>query len=315
MAKNSYYCTNPPLILDSTDEPRMRLYPNNKPNHFRNVMSTEMRLVGPNWEVGLVWARIPFTWRNIPNAIQFGLIYTPKTGHKSRSEFTTDDDTIITRLHAIDNGTLNHYPLNASNYQAYYLSPGFFPTRYALGVHMETEINNLLLGTGMSIHFYEKPNRTFGFRVKGGKLSIWTDNIGFLSNTFGFLTHTLKPDNAPLKVEGIMDLEKVISVKDNIKPFQAYQSIELYCNAVAPYRMGSALVQHLAPIPTNDVINGTTFVYQPNPIIYYPVSANSFNEFEVQMAYRTGDEVVFSGDDADQVTLQLHFRQRHPSSI
>ena len=314
MAKNSIYGSNAPIILDSTDAASMRLYPNNRPSHFRNVMSTELKLVGPNWEVGMVWARIPFTWRNVPNAIQFGLIYIPKMGHKSRSDFSTDDDPMTARLHAIDNGTLNQYPLNASNYQVYYLSPGFFPTRYALGVHMEGEINTLLLGTGMSVHFYEKPDKTFGFRVKGGKLSIWTNNIGFLTNTFGFLTHSLKPDNAPFKVEGIMDLEKAISVKDKIKPFQAYQSIEVYCSAVAPYRMGSSLVHLLAPIPTNDVINGTTFVYRPNPMFYYPVSANSFTEFEVQLANRTDVEVKFCGDDADQVTLQLHFRQK-PYSI
>ena len=116
MAKNSIYGSNAPIILDSTDAASMRLYPNNRPSHFRNVMSTELKLVGPNWEVGMVWARVPFTWRNVPNAIQFGLIYTPKMGHKSRSDFSTDDDPLTARLHAIDNGTLNQYPLNASNY-------------------------------------------------------------------------------------------------------------------------------------------------------------------------------------------------------
>jgi len=49
-------------------------------------------------------------------------------------------------------------------------------------------------------------------------------------------------------------------------------------------------------------------------MFYYPVSANSFTEFEVQLANRTDDEVKLCGDDADQVTLQLHFRQK-PYSI
>jgi hypothetical protein len=79
---------------------------------------------------------------------------------------------------------------------------------------------------------------------------------------------------------------------------------------VAKQRVGSSFASHLAAISSSGVQPGATIVHYSNPVIYYPVSNNSFKEFEVCVADRAGEPVKFCGGNADQVSVQLHFRPR-----
>lgn len=325
MAKNSVYGSAPYITLDSTDVSSKQIYKTNKPGHFKTILPSELKLEGTNWEVGLVWTRIPFTWRTISKPIQFGIIvklYNYKlmehTHFANRRPWLQSKDLFHKSVNSMN---LEDYPSNMTGYIPYYFPAGFYPTRYAVGKQLADDINSMLKGTNITVHFFERPDNTYGFNVLGGQISIWTSEAWFLKDLFGLkYDHPQEatggePKENDSKLFGIYNLEQAESDLKRTKTFEVYSGIEMYCNAVAPYAMGSSLVQHLTTISTSNVTPGESIVYHANPIIYYPVSNNYFNLLEVKLANRTGDLVEFFGGDSDQVTVQLHFRQHRMFGI
>jgi len=358
MAKNSIYSASPFLTLDSSDKVSLRLYQENKPHSFKNRLPCSMKLEGQNWEVGLVWARLPFTWRNIQAAVEMGILVRPDAAANAelkkklpaefhdRKRLKESRNPFIKRINNLPFES-DQFPETSSGFLHYYFPAGFYMSRYEVGKKLEADLNKLLAPASMSVHFFERTDRTFGFNVIGGKIGIWTRGYQFLKGVLGQRlqnyevpgTIAAERDGAPsakrARVEevedeeetddeeeggaearepktivGIVDLEQSLCKAEHFKPFPVFGSIELYCDAIDKYVMGNNLVQHIAAVSTHNVKHGETFVHQANPIVYYPVSSDNFSEIGVTLAYRTGDPVWFRGGESDRVSVQLHFRQR-----
>jgi hypothetical protein len=316
MAKNSFLGHAPFLTLDSSDPASMAIHRNNKPAHFVNTLASELRLEGNAWMCALMECRIPKTFRTIPNTSLLCILVKPKLvneeyGDKflTREGWKANANPDIAEFNQLD---IKEYPSFNTGFLPYYIPAGVYSTPRQISKQMETDINAMLQGSNMKIVSYERPDQTIAWQVFGGVMGVWSKNIATLSDYFGWKYDYIGTavQGQEKRFGGVVDIDAVITDPVHMKPLESYSNVDVFCDAIATYSMGSQQVDHIATIPMNGVEEGETVVYTPSPHIYYPVSGNNMREIEVKVCRRNGELVNFMGGHSDRVSLKLHFKQQ-----
>jgi len=317
MAQNSFLGHAPFLTLDSSDPASIAIHRENKPAHFVNTLSTELRLEGNAWMCALMECRVPKTFRTISDPTQLFILVKPQSvskGYETRfSNRVEMKDHYYQEFADFNKLEIYDYPPDSSGFLAYEIPTGVYSSPRQLAKNMEKELNNLLQGSNLKVISYERPNHTVAFRVFGGEMGIWSKKMTVLSDYFGWKSASYNEStfgDEPFKIAGVAHIDSVLTDPSLMQPLEPYSNVDVFCDAIATYSMGSQQVNHLATVPMHGVVKGETVVYTPSPHIYYPVSRNNMREIEVKVCRRNGELVNFMGGDSDRVSLKLHFKQQ-----
>jgi hypothetical protein len=262
------------INLSSADPVSMSKYKSNKPSSFTQILE-RTKLLNGNWEVGVRWIRVPFTWRTIEKPTRFGILVKPNDSTQSRYTNRTaaknTDDEFDRRLFS---QKIEWYEENNSGYISYTFPPGFYQSRKEVGEKLAEGINARLQGSNVSVFFEELPHRTYRFVVTGGDVGLFAENAYILQDILGFKVGSALDG----RLIGLQDIRHAKCDDKRFKPFAAYPDVDVYCNIIETYPYGTGRCNQIFALSQSGEKEGSMVYRHVGTPHYYPVAMKEISE-------------------------------------